>query len=136
MASPDMMGKEFEDEEMIKQELEGLKDPFEEKYDHKEDKTAFEVALVNTRNEATSIDCAVSNGQIVFNRVRVYQEDGLNRSQQTWLDKTLKRQSEYRGAKFSQLSEPLQNSLVKYLYEAGVHPEIAICLEYLSWNKE
>ena len=25
---------------------------------------------------------------------------------------------------------------MQYLYEAGVHPELAICVEYLSWNKE
>ena len=30
----------------------------------------------------------------------------------------------------------MQNSLVQYLYGAGVHPEIALCVEYLSWNKE
>ena len=30
----------------------------------------------------------------------------------------------------------MQNGLVQYLYEAGVHPEIAVCIEYLSWNKE
>ena len=34
------------------------------------------------------------------------------------------------------LSEPMQNSIVQFLFEAGVHPEIAICVEYLSWNKE
>ena len=50
MASPDMMGKEFEEEQIIKEELEGIKNPFEEKLDHEEDKTAFEIALVNTRN--------------------------------------------------------------------------------------
>ena len=30
----------------------------------------------------------------------------------------------------------MQNSIVEYLYEVGVHPEIGICVEYLSWNKE
>ena len=34
------------------------------------------------------------------------------------------------------LSEPVQNSLVEFLYESGVHPEIGLCVEYLSWNKE
>ena len=50
MASPDMMGKEFDEELIINEELEGLKNPFEDKIDHEEDKTAFEIALVNTRN--------------------------------------------------------------------------------------
>lgn len=34
------------------------------------------------------------------------------------------------------LSEPLQSNLVQYMYEVGVHPDLALCLEYLSWNKE
>jgi hypothetical protein len=25
---------------------------------------------------------------------------------------------------------------VEYLYSAGVRPEIGLCVEYLSWNKE
>ena len=26
--------------------------------------------------------------------------------------------------------------MLEYLYSAGLRPEIALCIEYLSWNKE
>jgi hypothetical protein len=34
------------------------------------------------------------------------------------------------------LSENLQQSLVQYLFSVGVHPNIGLCVEYLTWNKE
>ena len=37
---------------------------------------------------------------------------------------------------FHTLSEPVQNSIVEYIFAVGVRPEIAACVEYLSWNKE
>ena len=113
-----------------------MKDPFEGRLDHDEDKTSFEIAFVDKHNHAMCIDCVVENGKIHFNKVRIYEENGMQQSQRTWLDKTLDRQREYYGPKFYQLSEPVQNGLVEALYEAGVHPELGLCLEYLSWNKE
>ena len=133
---PDMQTKEYDEEEILKEEIEGSKPLFQDKQDHKEDKTPFQITLIDKQNRAMSIDCVVSEGQILFNKVRVHKDDGIQQSQRTWLDKSFDRQREYKGPKFDQLSEPVQNSLVQYLYERGVHPEIAICIEYLSWNKE
>ena len=132
---PDMMGKEFDEETQIKEEQEARKNPLDDKVDHKEDHLVFEIALINKSNHALNIDCLVKNGQILFEKVRVYPENGLQESQRSWMgdEKSRKR---YQGPKFANLSEPLQDNIVQYLYEAGVHPEIAICLEYLSWNKE
>jgi hypothetical protein len=42
----------------------------------------------------------------------------------------------YKGPSYENLSEPVQNSIVQFLYEAGVRPEIGLAVEYLSWNKE
>jgi len=34
------------------------------------------------------------------------------------------------------MSEPLQNSIIEYLFDCGIRPEIGLAVEYLSWNKE
>jgi hypothetical protein len=40
------------------------------------------------------------------------------------------------GPKWDYLSERLQKNLMKHLFTLGVSPNIGICVEYLSWNKE
>ena len=40
------------------------------------------------------------------------------------------------GAKYMLLSENLQKALIEYLFAIGVRPEIGLCVEYLSWNKD
>jgi hypothetical protein len=40
------------------------------------------------------------------------------------------------GPKWQFLSENLQADLMKFIFTVGIRPEIAICIEYLSWNKE
>lgn len=42
----------------------------------------------------------------------------------------------YSGPTFTHMSEPLQNSIIEYLFDCGIRPEIALAVEYLSWNKE
>ena len=42
----------------------------------------------------------------------------------------------YGGPRWEFLSESLQLSLMNYLYSLGVRPDIGICVEYLSWNRE
>ena len=44
--------------------------------------------------------------------------------------------SGYRGPNFRNISEPVQNTLLEFLYEAGIRPELGLAVEYLSWNKE
>lgn len=61
-------------------------------------------------------------------------------NKQMWGDKHLfkdnKFYGQYYGPNFMYLSEPLQRGIVEYLYSIGVRPEIGLCVEYLSWNKE
>lgn len=40
------------------------------------------------------------------------------------------------GTQWSSLSENMQSSLVEYMYIHGIRPELGICIEYLSWNRE
>jgi len=58
-----------------------------------------------------------------------------------WFDKLKARKdSKFHGVchgpKFGFLSEPLQESLMEYYFGVGLRPEIGMCVEYLSWNKE
>jgi hypothetical protein len=61
---------------------------------------------------------------------------GLANAKKTWIDRTKRTHSGYSGPSFINLSEPVQNSIMEFLYEAGIRPELGLCVEYLSWNKE
>ena len=74
---PDMMGKDYDESEIIREGIEARKDPFEHKVDHKEDKTAFEIALINKRNAGLVLTCAVSNGKIDIDRVKFLDKDAV-----------------------------------------------------------
>lgn len=50
MLPPEMMGKEYDEQESIREELEARRNPFTDKKDHKEDLTRFEISLVNVEN--------------------------------------------------------------------------------------
>jgi hypothetical protein len=52
MVAPNMMGPEFEEEYLVKEELEARRDKAKPFYDHVEDKTCFEIAIVNKANMA------------------------------------------------------------------------------------
>ena len=121
---------------MILEELEARKDPLAAGRDHEEDKLKFEISVVNKRNEALSINCWVDNGRISMGQVRVFSEDGIKQAQMVPSLRTMEAKRLYQGARYMYLSEPLQSSLVQYMYEVGVHPDLALCLEYLSWSKE
>ncbi len=133
---PNMMNKEEEDEEALREEIEerGTRDR-DKAFDDTDDQTCFEITIVNKHNQALCIDAKVYNGDITFNKTRLLMQDGLAVSQRTWLEKG-KSNSTYKGPKFAQLSEPVQDSLVEYLYSIGLRPEIGIVIEWLSWNKE
>ena len=81
------------------------------------------------------MDARVYNGDITFNKVRLIPTEGLKVVNQTWLQRS-KRSTVYEGPKFAQLSEPVQDALVEYIYEVGVRPELGVVIEWLSWNKE
>ncbi len=45
--------------------------------DHEDDKTCFEIAIVNKRDMAVLIDCKTQDGEITFGKVQVRKERGL-----------------------------------------------------------
>jgi hypothetical protein len=56
-----------------------------------------------------------------------------------WFDRTRKRNEfsgKVYGPGFMYLSESMQSSIVEYLFSLGIRPELGMCIEYLSWNKE
>jgi len=40
------------------------------------------------------------------------------------------------GPTWDYLSESVQAQMIEYLFSLGIKPEIGLCVEYLSWNKE
>lgn len=104
--------------------------------DHEDDQTCFEISIINKKNMAMGVDCKVFNGEIEFGNVKVVNENGLNHARMTWVDKIVGARRSYKGPSFKNLSEPLQNSIVEIIYEAGVRPEIGLAVEYLSLSKE
>ncbi len=85
---------------------------------------------------ALGVDCRVMNGQIELGNLKISTHNGLENAKVTWIDKLKHKDRSYKGPEFKYLSEPLQNSIVEILYDAGVRPEIGLAVEYLSWSKE
>lgn len=130
------------DRDFQKEHEDAMKTGVEELIDDEEDFTHFEIAIINKRNSALVCACRVRMGEIQFDKFFIVKEGMASRfvSEGTWFDKSAKKSSPFysqlHGPKFPYLSESLQNSLIEYLYAVGVRPEIAMCVEYLSWNKE
>ena len=75
---PNLMGKDFDDEEVLKEEMDARSSKdLEKAFDDTDDKTNFEIAIVNKANQALCIDAMVSNGEVSFNKPRLLMEDGL-----------------------------------------------------------
>ena len=135
LVPPDMMG--YDEEETRKEYMEGLKTPGLDLLDDEDDFTMFDIALINKNNTALMTDCNVRMGEIKFNRFTVIDKDAdefvrTGRSQ----FRTTKFHGKLYGPRFDFLSENLQNQMIEYLYSAGLRPEIGLCVENLSWNKE
>ena len=77
MVPPHMMGPEFDEENMIREELEERRDRSKQVADHEDDKAYFEITLVNVRNSALTFDCVSHNGEIIINRVKETSTDGI-----------------------------------------------------------
>lgn len=77
MVPPNMMGEEFDEENLLKEDLLERRDPKKDIMDHDDDVTCFEISVVNKRNMAVNIDCSVQNGEINFGKVRIFSEAGL-----------------------------------------------------------
>ena len=124
-----------EEKEMRAEYEEAKRNPLEEYADHKEDVSAFEICLINKDNSGLILDAHVFEGNIQFSRVWHVKEQALNIAQ---LSPVQRRRTctGYRGPEWRFLSEPLQAALTEYLYAVGLRPEIALAVEYLSWNSE
>lgn len=72
MVPPNMMGEEFNEENIIQEELEERKDPFKQILDHKEDNTCFDISIVNKQDMCLNVDCTIHNGEIRFGKVKVF----------------------------------------------------------------
>lgn len=64
-----MMGNEFDEDQLIKEEIEARRDNRKTVMDHEDDKTCFEIAIVNKRDMAVIIDCKTQDGEITFGKV-------------------------------------------------------------------
>lgn len=87
MVPPDMMGQEYDEEYLIKKDFEERRDPRKDYMDHKDDITCFEISIVNRKNMAVNIDCTVNSGDIIFGKVRVFDQDGLEVVKQSWSER-------------------------------------------------
>ena len=107
MMPPDFANKEYDEETIVKDEIKiRSNDDREKAYDDSDDITCFEISVVNKKNQAMSIDAKVYNGEVKFNKIKLYKEGGLNSTQQTWLQKSASNTT-YEGPKFDFMSEPL-----------------------------
>lgn len=131
-----MMG--YDEDETRKEYMEGLKNPAEHLLDDEDDFTMFDIALINRQNRALYVDCNVRMGEIKFNRFAVIDKDADDfvREGRSSYYRNRKFYGAAYGPRFDFLSENLQNQMIEYLYSSGLRPEIGLCVEYLSWNKE
>ncbi len=101
----------------------------------------FEISIVNKKNKGLVMDCMVKEGDITFNNVFLVKENADEFVNKHWYDKSKKKTDnefygKFYGPNFLFLSENVQNGLLEYIYSVGLRPEIGMCVEYLSWNKD
>lgn len=77
MVPPNMMGREFDDDYIMREDMEDKRNPVEAVVDHEDDRTIFDITLVNKSDMALNMDCSIYNGEIVFGKLRVFEKDGL-----------------------------------------------------------
>ena len=134
-----LLQRDYDELEVMKEELKEDREPQKDIVDHKEDVTTFEVSIVNRANQCVNIDCRAHNGTIELGKVRIFEEQGWQRAREHYFDRSdvrLAKKCQYPGPSYAQLPESVQSGIMDLLYEAGVRPEVALVVEYLSWNKE
>ena len=104
---PNTVGDERDHEEMIKEEIDARRSPEAKEKDHEDDITCFSISIINKKNQAFTIDCASKEGAIMLNKVNVIMEDGLRKSQRSWIQRTKNKSGSYYGPHYEALSEPL-----------------------------
>lgn len=130
---PDFATPDYDEEQIIKEYDDVMEDKVSKIIDHQDDTSNFEICVINKRNQGILIDAVVNNGEISLGKVIQMEKDALSISSMGVVDRA---RLKLYGPKWDYLSERLQKNLMKYLFSAGVSPNIGICVEYLSWNKE
>jgi len=100
LVPPNMMDL---DEDKMREEYEAAMEPPYE-VDHAEDKTAFEIGLINKRDHGVVFDCGVRNGDILFNHVTSVKEGG-SAYMKVGLGGRRKLVEQYVGPKFQYMNE-------------------------------
>ena len=71
------MGREYDDDYIMKEDIEERRNPIESVADHEEDQTIFDLTMVNKSDMALNVDCSIYTGEIVFGKMRVFSSNGL-----------------------------------------------------------
>ena len=71
MVPPNMMGREFDEEEIMKEELEARRDKRKSIMDHVDDRTNFEISIINKKDMCLTVDCQSYNGDITFGKLLI-----------------------------------------------------------------
>ena len=71
MVPPNMMGREFDEDEIMKEELEARRDKRKAVMDHVDDRTNFEISIINKKDMCLTVDCQSYNGEITFGKVLI-----------------------------------------------------------------
>lgn len=77
MVPPNMMGREFDDDYIMKEDIEEKRNPIERVVDHEDDRTLFDITMVNKNDSAFNMDCTLYNGEIIFGKARMFPKNGL-----------------------------------------------------------
>ena len=143
---PDFDLPEYDEEAIRKEYEEANSNALEKIVDHEDDKTGFEICIINKRNEGLIIPATSYNGEIHLRNVLNVTSDAVNVASMSGLQRARlgaagngepnSGRAIIYGPKWQFLSESLQADLMKFIFTAGIRPELALCVEYLSWNKE
>lgn len=73
----------------MREDLENRKTPLEkaELLDDEDDKTEFEISIVNRHNKALTFEAIVKEGQFMFNKIKVVNDEGIQFTKHTKFDK-------------------------------------------------
>lgn len=78
MLPPDFDLPEFDEENIKKEYDEANKNPIDKISDHEDDKTSFEINIINKRNEGLVIPCIMYQGEIHPQQVLCVSDDAIS----------------------------------------------------------
>ncbi|CDW79904.1 mitochondrial glycoprotein [Stylonychia lemnae] len=132
---------DYDERAEMKAKIEAKKMPGQELIDDQYDRCKFEVSIVNKKNQALVCDLSLRMGEIIIDELFIVKDDADEFVQNHWFDIKNKKTnnkfySKVHPFKYKYLSENVQVNLTEFFYAIGLRPEIGLCVEYLSWNKE